>query len=170
MFKAHVLQKKGTQFPSSYSLSLFDNSLPSMYGLTPDLVSTLDEIRTKKSHSQIAQELYALFRGQIKYGSQKKAQGYASAKQVWRNKEGVCGEMSYLYVSAARYCGLRSSYVSVTEDYSGESVHHACAAVWVPKMTLVDIAYNTYDIIHNSFSLRSDREVLHLYELWKVKK
>ena len=170
MFKPLRKNADLSGFADSYSIALFDSSLAVMYGLTSDLIKQLDKVSRGNKPRDIAQELFDLFRGTISYGSSKRTQGYANAKQVWRNKEGVCGEMSYLYVAAARYCGLRSSYASVTEDYSGKAVHHACAAVWIPHLVLVDIAYSQFDVKHIDFSLRSDRDVLRMYDNWKQKK
>ena len=139
-----------------------------MYSLTSDVTKRLDTMRSVGvSDSRLAKNVYDFVLGEISYGDKRRTTGYATAKEVWRNKEGVCGEMSYLYVSAARYLGLQSSYVSVSVDESGKPVSHACAAVWVPDVVFVDIAYQTFDITHQKYELRSDRDVLRNFHNWR---
>jgi len=166
--KSRLFEKAQRGSYSPYVMSFYDNSIIDMYGLTSDLCGVLDGIRVQ-SHSSYARakKVYDLVHDSISYGDIKRNRGYAGAKEVWRNKEGVCGEMSYLYIAATRYLGLKSSYVSVSHDVAGKKVNHGCAAVWTPKMTLVDIAYHSFGIRHRKYTLLSDKAVLTNFINWQ---
>jgi len=90
-----------------------------------------------------------------------------NAQRVWEEKKGVCTEMSFLYIILARSVGLKASYYSVTKDFKGKKVNHACAGVdlgyW--KGTLfVDIAYRKFGIEHKRLKKRSDNDMFNKYE------
>lgn len=52
--------------------------------------------------------------------------GLGTAAEVFKTREGVCGEMGILYVVMARAIGLKSNYVEVNVDDTDRRVDHAC--------------------------------------------
>jgi len=111
----------------------------------------------------------------ISYGTQRRRSDidYAAGMEVWKNKQGICGEMTYLYVSMARFAGLRANYASVRRDYTGKSVQHACALVQQQnsqkssRSILVDLAYRKFDIAHKSWKQINDEQVWELFKSWR---
>jgi transglutaminase-like putative cysteine protease len=116
-----------------------------------------------KNELEKAKALFNWFVKNVNYGDQKRKSGtgYRHAKEVYTDREGVCGEMAVLYIVMARYVGLKSNYVSVTRDNGGNKVHHACAAVHVqPKPVLIDPAYHEFDVKHREFRILTDKEAV----------
>lgn len=107
----------------------------------------------------------------IKYGDRKRGtRGYRNSIEVFNDKEGVCGEMAMLYLVMVRTIGLRGSYVDVNVDNGGSRVNHACAMIDVcgryGDVTLVDPAYRSYDIAHNSVKPLTDFEIFKIFNKW----
>ena len=101
--------------------------------------------------------------GNITYGERKRGKkGYRNSVEVFEDREGVCGEMSVLYLAMVRAIGIRGSYVHVDVDYKGKNVNHACAMLDLKGREgfniLVDPAYREYDIRHRSFTPLTDFE------------
>jgi len=119
----------------------------------------------------------------IGYGKDRRAadRDYVAGIEVWENKQGICGEMAYLYISMARFAGLSANYVSVKVDCHGRQVNHACALVntsatsahfWQLKAPtsyplLVDIAYKQFDVMHKEWQPISDEKVWELFRSWR---
>ena len=89
------------------------------------------------------------------------------AERAWREKQGSCFDQTLLYVALARSVGLKTAYYSVSVDYKGKGVNHACAGVKIgkDKTVMVDPAYHTFDINHRSITKKTDREVWNLYDM-----
>jgi len=99
----------------------------------------------------------------VRYGTNKRKGGYRNSVEVFRDREGVCGEMSMLYTTMVRSIGMRASYVKVDRDISDKEVSHACAMLDLKGrnggFTLVDPAYGNCDIQHRSFRPLTDFEI-----------
>lgn len=83
--------------------------------------------------------------------------------------EGVCGEMSFVYVTMARCAGLQSYYMHVDRDFRNKKVNHACAYVNVGRDLFVDIAYKMYDIEHRRYKILNDQQIMKQYNNWRKK-
>jgi hypothetical protein len=116
-----------------------------------------------------AKRLFDWFEENIVYGETKRGSvGYRHAIEVFETKEGVCGEMAILYVVMARSVGLKANYVSVKQDYRGETVAHACAGVWLDtRLVQIDPAYNTYNIHHKDYEPKSDLDATYNFKGWR---
>ena len=93
--------------------------------------------------------------------------GYKTAKEVFHevdqkgNRFAVCGEYALLYIALLDEVGIPASYVSVRRDYRNKKVIHACAALFLDgKVTLVDPAYKTFDIVHKKYKIIDHREAV----------
>lgn len=107
----------------------------------------------------------------IRYGERKRGrQGYRNSVEVFRDGEGVCGEMTMLYLVMVRAIGMRGSFVNVDVDGNGKRVNHACAMIDVQgnygDVTLVDPAYKAYDIAHRSVKPLTDFAVFKAFNRW----
>jgi len=121
------------------------------------------------SDEEKAKHLFYHLKLLIHYGDEKRGiVGYRDSIEVWTTKEGVCGEMSYLYITLARIVGLKAGYVHVDRDFQNKEVNHACA--WVKlngRDVLADIAYRTFDIEHRGYSKIPDDEAMRRLESWR---
>ena len=121
------------------------------------------------SDEEKAKRLFYYLKSLIHYGDEKRGiVGYRDSIEVWTTKEGVCGEMSYLYITLARIVGLKAGYVHVDIDHQGDEVNHACA--WVKlngRDVLADIAYRTFDIEHKGYLKVTDKEAKGRLESWR---
>lgn len=80
---------------------------------------------------------------------------------AWNSPEAsfTCQEYALLYTEMARAAGLRAYVASVEQDYHGENVSHACAAVFTgDKAWLVDPTYHWFGVPHKRFNVMSDPE------------
>ena len=94
--------------------------------------------------------------------------GYRNSKEVFEQKEGVCGEMTYTYITIARSLGLKAGYVSVAVD--AEQQGASWLRIYVSlnsREVLVDIAYHAFDISHREYSKLSDREAIRQFKSWR---
>lgn len=153
-----------------YSIGFLDDSLniPILLGL--DDVRFLRKNFKQNNLDTRANALFDWIHSNVSYGDSKRNifdAGYRSAKETLVGKQGVCGEMAYLYVASARAVGLRSNYVSVEKDFNNKRVHHACAAVYTPNLKLADIAYHQFGINHTSIKVLSDLEMLQRFNSWR---
>lgn len=156
-----------------YSFALCDSSVSFPFQLTPELLHRAHILSRTPTH-QRARAIFDYLHEKLEYGTSRreKSKHYSSGSEVWENKQGVCGEMSYLYVSMARFAGLISGYVSVTVDLSGKNVNHACAYTQTSRNSPVicaDIAYHKFDIKHLNWSQISDEKAWELFKLWRAK-
>jgi transglutaminase-like putative cysteine protease len=157
-------------YNNCYVMSLFDSSVDNPFIINYDMaVRARKETYHEKNPFKKAYRLYEWIYNNISYGEKKRIKGYKNSREVFYDLEGVCGEMSFLYITLARSCGLKSSYVSVTKDYNNESVRHACAVVHLARKVYVDIAYHTFDINHKETEILKDRDVLFRYIMWRNK-
>lgn len=156
---------------NGYRFALCDESVTFPFQLTPELLHRA-AIFAKLPVQQRPRSLFDYLHNSVAYGSSRRESNkkYSMSTEVWQHKQGVCGEMAYLYVSLARFAGLQSNYVQVFNDVSGKKVHHACAAVRTSKespVVCVDIAYHTFDIKHKSWQSICDEQAWELFRSWR---
>lgn len=100
--------------------------------------------------------------------------GARNAQEVfaqWHTKEKVfiCTELTNLYVALARSVGLNAFRVYVSKDYSGDSIYHMCAAVFVEdKVFLIDPSLKWFGIPHKEYVVLDDLRSI-AYHLNQVK-
>jgi hypothetical protein len=162
-----------------YSVALIDSSFQFPLAVPQSLCHTLDGLRTTDDLFARARRIYDLLYSQTTYDigyfqSQNQSRPYAKGSDVWKSKKGVCGELAFLYVGCARYLGIDASYVRVSQDNGGRSVQHACAGLFFPSVVrakhnlrshpfFVDLAYHSFGISHQTYSVLSDSQVFELY-------
>ena len=124
-----------------------------------------------KNEKKRAKDIYKWTLSTIDYGQAKRAVGYRNSIEILNDREGVCGEMTYLYVALARASNLKAKYVRVYKDENGKKVSHACAAVYPYGYQInVDIASSIFDARHQKTKVISDAEMMALFEQWRWKK
>ena len=99
----------------------------------------------------------------MRYGRSKRgAVGYRTSLETWSTQEGVCGEMSILFVAMASLAGIPSAYVPVRRDMTGQAVCHACASVFDQCSNLpvlVDPAYKKFGVKHWDYSFINHQQL-----------
>jgi len=156
-----------------YSFALCDSSVSFPFQLTPELLHRTS-ILAKVPINERGRAIFNYLSQKLEYGTSRRDFGknYSLSAEVWANKQGVCGEMSYLYVSMARFAGLISGYARVSIDTYGEKVCHACAYFQTNKNSPVvcaDIAYRQYDIKHLKWIAINDEKAWELFRQWRTK-
>ena len=143
-----------------YQISIIDKTLDLPYIIDAEMLFTIKSYvkRRSKDNNKYnkAKTIYDWIEKNICYGESKRINGYRNSKEVNELKEGVCGEMAFLYVTFARSIGLKSNYVSVTIDRNNKNVCHACADVETEQGTiLVDPSYHSFGINHKEYKINN---------------
>ncbi|MBU1975806.1 MAG: transglutaminase-like domain-containing protein [Nanoarchaeota archaeon] len=153
-----------------YIISIEEKTADKPYLLSPDMLRLVEDVKGIKNDYKKAEKLYRIVDSNVKYGENKRINGYRNSVEVLETAEGVCGESTILYITLARLCGLKANYVSVDIDFSGDDVNHACAGVQLQDkgFVLVDNAYSGgFDIKHKDFTVRSDEEFERIFSMWR---
>lgn len=140
------------------------------FQLTEQIFSTTHQIiKDANTEEEKARALFKWFEDNAAYGEAKRqGVGYRNSAEVADSAEGVCGELAILYIVMARTAGLKANYVHVDTDYKGEQVNHACAGVYIDnKFTLVDPAYQRFDVAHKVFVVISDADMLQRFKNYR---
>lgn len=152
-------------------MCLMDSSMILPFVLTQEMIQIAQNVPSG-TYLQKARSLYDILVSRVVYGTKKYPRnvGYRNSREVLEQGEGICGEMTYLYVAMARYLGIRSHSVYVDIDYAGKKVHHACAGIVETSIPLlVDIAYKQFNAKHKRYRVLSDLETTQLYQNWRKK-
>jgi len=155
------------EIPENYKLVVVEKDFEIPFDVSKSISKVVSEIRNNgNSQIEIAKNIYEWVERNVAYGSRKRnGVNYRSSQEVFKTREGVCGEMAYLYVTMARLAGLEAKWVEVFVDYKGEKVYHACAAVKINgKYILVDPAYHSFDIKHKKYKILSDKEAAEMFK------
>ena len=146
--------------PKKYDIVVVERSSENPFQISTQLVQiAVRKANKKRTDKAKAKAIFDWVHVNIKYGETTRPNriGYRDSIETKVSKEGVCGEMAFLYVAMARVVGLRSSFVIVDRDYTGKKVNHACAAVFINnRMILADPAYHTFDIAHKKYKVMND--------------
>ncbi len=174
--KLKIEQKKSPnglevgKLENNYQLFLNDGTVQNPFIISSDLFEIVrDATKECKGDKEKAHEIFRWFLQNVKYGDSKRGyKGYRNSKEVLEGRQGVCGEMAFLYVTMARSVGLKSNYVSVKRDNRGKDVHHACASVDIDGgIILVDPAYNSFEIKHVEWYVLSDMQAIENFRQWR---
>ena len=87
----------------------------------------------------------------------------------WPNitRSARCHDYAILYTALARAAGLEAYYASVSRDYRGDPVYHACSAVILNgKTILVDPRYDWFGIPHQKVELWDDLHTMAAHLSW----
>lgn len=152
-----------------YQVFVNDNSIINPFVISRDLARIINNhTKNLSSDEEKARAIFDWFENNIEYGNSNRRYGYNNATETLQNREGVCGEMAYLYITMARSVNLKSSYVHVDMDNYGKRVNHACAVVDIGlRNVFVDPAYHQYDIKHKDIKIQTDAQVINLFEQWR---
>jgi len=72
-----------------------------------------------------------------------------------------CQDYALLYVTLARYAGLKAYYVYISKDYQDRPVLHACAGVFIGEQAvLVDPAYQWFGVPHKSYQFQDNQNLV----------
>jgi len=150
------------------NLYVNDGSLVNPFYATSEMIDTAyREVRRCNSKEEKARSLYEWMEDNIFYEKISGIFGphYRHAKEVFEEKKGICGEMTFLYVTMARIVGVEAAYVDVKRDFHNKKVGHACAQVRTEEgKKLVDPAYHHYDINHRQYKVLNDAETIDLFK------
>lgn len=169
---------KQTELDPDYSLAIIDKSLliPILYDKTVfnnvEVKKLIKEASTYDSKLEKAKVIFNWMNESLSYDHNFKQNSgkYRTAVEVLRDKKGVCGELSFLYIVLARRSGLKSNYVHVDRDYKGENVNHACAAVNIDEnIILVDPANCKFDVKHKGYDVLDDNQLFHRFSLMRFR-
>jgi hypothetical protein len=73
---------------------------------------------------------------------------------VLRERKGICGDLSGVYVALGRKLGLETKYARVSLNERGEETNHACAIVELPdRIMQVDPANRVFDASHREYHI-----------------
>jgi len=152
-----------------YNVIVNDNSIQNPFVISPSLVQIIRRHTNKyASPEEKARAIFDWIQDNIEYGKSKRINGYKNSKETLDDREGVCGEMAFVYITMARSCGLKSAYATVTLDYEGKQVSHGCAIVDLgDRDILVDPAYHTFDIRHRRYAVLTDGQILEIFNQWR---
>ena len=152
-----------------YNLIVNDESVVNPFIISSGLVKLIRK-RTKYCNGtgEKAQAIYDWTEKNIEYDTNKGSNCCKNSKETLVDRQGICSEMSFLYITMARCCNLRSAYVSVSHDCYNKKVNHGCAVVDVgSRDVLVDPAYHAFDIKHKNYKILTDAEVLERFNQWR---
>lgn len=158
------------EIDGKYQIMITERCVENPFIIDSELVKVIKKhTRNCTTDYDKARAIFDWFEENIEYGDRKRySHRYRNSGEVLRTKEGVCGEMAYLYVSMARVVGLQSNYISVKRDCYRKKVHHGCAIVHTERGSiLVDPAYHTFDIDHHEYHPVSDEEAIGLFKEWR---
>jgi hypothetical protein len=153
-----------------YVITITESDVKVPYQVTSEMFERAEEnTRNCKTAEEKARALFDWLEAELQYGTSKRgAVGYRNSREVYEQKEGVCGEMAYTLITLFRSVGLRAGYVSVAVDAYGNRVNHGCVWVSIDRHeVLVDIAYHTFDIHHLRYSKISDVKAIKKFQAWR---
>ena len=148
-----------------YQKAIFDESFRKIPFVVNDEILTVVRNQTREFDTLYskASSLHAWIMFNVEYGTRKRKDGYRNSIETFEDREGICGEMTLLYITMVRSLGIRANYVLVDRDHKNKNVEHACAILDIPgnngQNMLVDNAYRLFDVKHKSYRPINDMEV-----------
>ena len=142
-------------------ISEADVDLLSPFKLRPEMLEIAQKT-TRGIHNSYdkAKTLFDYVDTKISYGDTKRTNGIRDSEEVFLTQEGICSELTFLYVAMARSVGLRAGYAHVDVDYAGDKVNHACAVVDLGRDVLADVAYHKFDVAHLDWYKLDDMQAI----------
>jgi hypothetical protein len=153
---------------NSYNICLLDNSVALPTSINTKTIELVNETFFPIfNERERAEKIFQWVCGNIKYGNLKSNVGYRNSLETINSKEGICGEMAYVYLILARATNIKSNYVSVRRDFQNKSVYHGCAGIFIPNLILVDPAYRSFDIKHRKYEVLNDKQMISKFISWR---
>ena len=90
---------------------------------------------------------------------------YRNAREVFRDMQGICASMTYLYIAMARFVGIPARLARVYVDLDGFEVNHGC--IHLPKNVLTDLVIPMYDCHHQKYEVWTDAQVIENFEAYR---
>lgn len=149
-----------------YNLVIVEKQMDIPFNISQEQISIAKAIgRSNLSEMEKARKIYDWVEQNISYGAGKRREvRYRNSEEVINGREGVCGEMAYLYITMARLAGLESNWVDVTVDSRGKRVDHACASVNADgRVILVDPAYHMFGASHQQYRILDDSQTIYQF-------
>ncbi len=150
---------EGISMDDAYNMVVVERDMNIPFNISNIAMAVAQEMnRSNMTDEQKAKKIFQWINVHVSYGKKMRGgAGYRNSEEVAKTKEGVCGEMAYLYVTMARLAKLEANYVFVSRDNKGKKVRHACAGVRIGgELILADPAYHTYDIHHQEYRVLDD--------------
>ncbi len=87
---------------------------------------------------------------------------YRTSQETFYDREGVCGEMTLLFLAFARHMKVPCNYVKVLQDECWNRVNHACAyAIIHGGDYFIGVADVRFNVWHQEMYPLSDDELMH---------
>lgn len=133
------------------------------------ILKTKEIIASAKEEIDKAERLFNWFENNMSYGDERRGLvGYRSSNETYKSSEGVCGELSILFMVMARAANLEAHYVLVEVDHDNKSVNHACVVVNCDGDDIfIDPAYHAFSIEHKKFRVLSDQELVERFRSYR---
>ena len=134
------------------------------------MVHQVDEIRKASTNDTLAENIFNWITDNIAYDNDHSKEHYRTAREVYNEKRGVCGELSVLYITFLRSVNIQGSFCEVTRDNSGKEISHACVMIRNSDGSthLSDVAYKCFRIEHTEYREFTDAELKTKYENWNT--
>jgi translation initiation factor 2 beta subunit (eIF-2beta)/eIF-5 len=121
----------------------------------------------KDDKKQLVLNLFNWLVNAIEYDENHRDDIYRNATETFISGKGLCGEMAILLIATFRYFNINASFVEVTVDDKNKPVAHACVSVIIDgKEQLIDPAYKSFEIKHQSYKVLTDDELLERFRYW----
>ena len=153
------------QDDSSSSKNNYAEDIFEMTQSMKDIVKVIEKCSPRNS---LCENIFNWIVENIAYDSEHSKQHYRTAMQTYTDKQGLCGELSVLYISFLRAVNVDCNYCAVTKDMNGKTVTHACVIINHDDTTrtLSDVAYKVYIINHLEYKAIYDDELTVKYQNW----
>lgn len=95
-------------------------------------------------------------------GWKRRKKSMRTAVEIFEDREGVCAEMTILYIVMARSVGLQANYARIEEiDSSGKVSKHASPVLNIDgKYLYADIGFKQFDAKHQGYTIMTDQEAV----------
>jgi transglutaminase-like putative cysteine protease len=145
---------------------IITEDLDEPFQVSQEIVTAANNITTGAIlEEEKARALYDWFVAKIPFGTsgwKKHQKSMRHAKEIFEDREGVCAEMTILYIVMARAVGLEAKYARTeTINSNGQVERHACPYVKVNgKWIFVDPGFQQFDAPHKGYKIMSDQEAV----------
>lgn len=136
------------------------------FQINEEIINLAQKIVTGKVYEiDKAQALFDWCVDNIPYGTsgwKKHKKSMRTAVEIFEDREGVCAEMTILYIVMARAVGLKANYARVEKvDKNGQLQKHASPVILIAGQNIYpDIGYKIFDAKHNGYTIMTDQEAV----------
>ncbi len=151
---------------AGYHIAVVDPDFRYPYSSNTEILRLVKMFKDNYPRQELPVRVFEWMVENIDYGQEYRGPvHYRTGLETFITREGVCGELSLLYITIMRLLGFKADYVHVSVDCYGRDVNHACAAVWLDSnyYMLVDVAYKKINPAHKEFEFVDDEKLLKSY-------